>query len=300
MSLVDENRQWFKSHYGLKARETPRDFAFCAHAILQDQIFEIKNSSNDKRFHDNHLVTGEPNVIFYAGISLNINGNKLGTLCVIDNKPNALTENALEALTALGRQVESQLILRLSNKKLQEANERLLILSSTDTLTGLPNRRTLFDVFEKEFRRSMREHLPISIILLDIDCFKKYNDNYGHVEGDKCLKNISKSLRNVLDRPGDLVGRYGGEEFMFILPNTGKSGAEHIAKLTLEKIRNLKIENTHSTCSPYVSISLGVSYTNSEEIVAPNVLIEQADQALYQAKLSGRNQYKIYQKKRCY
>lgn len=117
VSLVNEDRQWFKSHYGLEATETPRDLAFCAHAILSDEIFYIPNSENDERFKDNPLVLGPPFVKFYAGVPLKVNGDKnIGTLCVIDNKPRNLTDEQLDSLRRLGRQVESLLDLRLKLK----------------------------------------------------------------------------------------------------------------------------------------------------------------------------------------
>ncbi|MFO1258541.1 MAG: GAF domain-containing protein [Gammaproteobacteria bacterium] len=145
VSLVDKNRQWFKSHYGIDAHETPRNYAFCAHAILQHEIFEISDSRKDIRFHDNPLVLDEPHVIFYAGFPLTINNHKLGTLCVADNIPKKLSEQQLYALSALGRQVESQMSLRLLNKQLSENNKILHALSSVDPLTEIPNIPTTDD-----------------------------------------------------------------------------------------------------------------------------------------------------------
>jgi GAF domain-containing protein len=115
ISLIDENRQWFKSHHGLEARETPRDIAFCAHAILDpDEAFIIEDSIKDERFHDNPLVTGAPHVIFYAGIPLKANdGNPLGTLCVIDNQSRKLSTEQINSLKALGRQASLLFDLRL-------------------------------------------------------------------------------------------------------------------------------------------------------------------------------------------
>jgi len=120
ISLIDEERQWFKSHHGLDARETPRSEAFCSHAILQDSIFQIPDSAQDDRFHDNPLATGAPHVKFYAGTPLKLRDNlRVGTLCVIDSKAKNLSEAQLEALSALGRQVEAQLELRLKIKELK-------------------------------------------------------------------------------------------------------------------------------------------------------------------------------------
>ena len=127
VSLVDKDRQWFKSHYGLEARETPRELAFCAHAILESKVLYVPNSEEDERFHDNPLVIGPPYVKFYAGVPLEIEGNiRVGTLCIIDNKPRELSKEQLYALKCLGRQVQSQLELRLNLKKLKKFEQAQL------------------------------------------------------------------------------------------------------------------------------------------------------------------------------
>ncbi|MGB0368675.1 MAG: GAF domain-containing protein [Flavobacteriales bacterium] len=127
VSLVDDERQWFKSHHGLEATETPREYAFCAHAIIEpDVVFSIEDSRLDDRFKDNPLVTGDPRVIFYTGVPLvNPDGNALGTLCVIDNTPRTLDVKQVKALKALGNQVVKLLELRKTNNKLEEINAKL-------------------------------------------------------------------------------------------------------------------------------------------------------------------------------
>ena len=127
ISLIDNNRQWFKSHHGYKEKETPRNHAFCAHAINDpEDIFVIQDARNDERFHDNPLVTGEPHFIFYAGVPLtNENGMALGTLCVIDHKAKQLNESQLNSLKALSNQVMNLLELRKAKKSLEDSHENL-------------------------------------------------------------------------------------------------------------------------------------------------------------------------------
>lgn len=141
VSLVDHDRQWFKSHYGLDARETPRESAFCAHAILEDEVFVIEDSSKDQRFHDNPLATGAPHVIFYAGAPLIMSdNNKLGTLCVIGNEPRSITTAQENALKALARQVVSQLELRLKLNELEvldNAKDEFISMVSHELRTPL-------------------------------------------------------------------------------------------------------------------------------------------------------------------
>ena len=130
VSLVDRDRQWFKSRFGLEATETPREYAFCAHAILGDELFEIEDSRNDERFHDNPLVTGPPNVIFYAGYPIEVNGgHKIGTLCAIDDKPRKLNDFQKRTLKALGKQVSQIVQIRYKLDQFSEAQAKDAVLA---------------------------------------------------------------------------------------------------------------------------------------------------------------------------
>lgn len=180
--------------------------------------------------------------------------------------------------------------LQESQRKLAAANKELEKLSSLDGLTGIANRRRFDEVLKKEWRRSMRSKSPLSLIMIDIDFFKPYNDNYGHQRGDDCLKQVADTLDRVLQRETDTIARYGGEEFSAIVPDTDIDGAHSIAEAMRAAIQDKKIPHAESTVSEYVSISVGVGSVIPRRDSDPEILIAVADQALYLAKEEGRNQ----------
>lgn len=162
-------------------------------------------------------------------------------------------------------------------------------LSNRDGLTGIPNRRYFDDTLERIWKQAIRLSKPVSIIMCDIDDFKAYNDTYGHQKGDECLKLVAQKLSKTLKRPLDMVSRYGGEEFIVLLPDTSLKGATHIAESLREQIESLKIMHETSTATDVVTISLGVASTIPTHKSSYEVLILAADNALYKAKESGRN-----------
>jgi diguanylate cyclase (GGDEF)-like protein/PAS domain S-box-containing protein len=174
---------------------------------------------------------------------------------------------------------------------LQEAHERLQRLSTTDELTQVANRRHFNERLTLEWNRLKREAMPLSLIMCDVDCFKSYNDTYGHQRGDQCLSAIAEALKKAVKRSGDLVARYGGEEFTVIMPNTDLQGAFALAEKTRIAILNLKIPSKSSVVSPYVTLSLGVSSLIPSHLLTPDAIIKDADDALYEAKRLGRNRY---------
>ncbi|MGB3534647.1 MAG: diguanylate cyclase [Microcoleaceae cyanobacterium] len=173
---------------------------------------------------------------------------------------------------------------------LNRTNQNLYQQATLDGLTQVYNRRT-FDVsLKQEWRRLRREKQPLSLIVIDIDYFKLYNDCYGHPAGDDCLYQVAQAIGQAVKRPADLVARYGGEEFAVILPNTGINGAVAVAEQIQQAIQSLKIPHAQSQVSKWVSVSMGLSaqVPNAEE--TPDSLIQAADKALYSAKEQGRNQ----------
>jgi len=178
--------------------------------------------------------------------------------------------------------------LKSAQEDLLLANEKYRHLSLFDELTGLANRRNFDRTLEKEFNLAKRNKKPLSVVLCDIDFFKIYNDTYGHQKGDDCLRLVSKALSDAVNRPADLVCRYGGEEFTFILPSTDLKGAREFAERVRLAVSELKIKHEGAKDAPYVSLSLGVSTYNGQFSKGEEIT-KQADTALYQAKESGRN-----------
>ena len=178
-------------------------------------------------------------------------------------------------------------------RQLQAANERLQNLSFLDGLTGIPNRRHFDLELLQESRRAKREKTPFSLIILDIDYFKAFNDTYGHLKGDDCLKTVASTLKKTLKRPGDFPARYGGEEFAVVLPNTDDVGAAIIAEELRASIERAGIAHINSLCADYVTVSLGVVTRFSEQAETPDNLILAADRALYRSKHEGRNRVNV-------
>jgi diguanylate cyclase (GGDEF)-like protein len=177
-------------------------------------------------------------------------------------------------------------------EELKLANEQLIFLSVQDGLTGIANRRMFDSYMRKEWRRAMREQSPLSVVMLDVDFFKGYNDTYGHQQGDRCLVAVATALQQNVRRPADLAARYGGEEFVLVLPNTPAEGAMLLAERVREGVQALKIEHRASTVSPFVSVSLGVVTavpSVNENGAGLDAFLEAADQGLYLAKHQGRN-----------
>ncbi len=205
VSLVDADRQWFKSCIGLEATETARDISFCGHAILGDEPLVVANALLDPRFADNPLVTGPPNIRFYAGCPLRVaNRSKLGTLCIIDREPRAFSDDDLALLRDLAHMAEQELA--------------AVQLATMDELTLLSNRRGFERLAQHALNVCRREHKPAAMLYLDLDLFKQINDRFGHAEGDRALADFARLLRQSF-REVDVTGRLGGDEFAVLLTN---------------------------------------------------------------------------------
>ena len=174
-------------------------------------------------------------------------------------------------------------------EKLEEANKKLQLLSSLDGLTGIANRRRFDDFLDREWRRSIREKTPLSLIFMDLDYFKKYNDGYGHLAGDDCLKKVANKASEMMSRPGDLAARYGGEEFVIVLGSTETKNAADLAEKVRSGIEEMKLPHEFRKGGSLVTISLGVTGCCPDKTNSATELIKSADKALYKAKKEGRN-----------
>jgi diguanylate cyclase (GGDEF)-like protein/PAS domain S-box-containing protein len=432
ISLIDENRQWFKAAIGVEGPGTSRDIAFCAHTIQGSDVLLVEDASTDPRFATNPLVTGEAHFRFYAGMPLfTATGFAVGTLCVLDRVPRRLSASQINALQVLSRQANAGLEIReqrialekalhateaaraelatsdarfqtfmdsapfmsyikdadgrflfynrrlserfsitrqewlgktvedlfpadqassyrhndldvmehgrlivaeelvhdeagtcthwnsykfpcgddsnfllggisvditdeiqkreqlhLYRQELEYANTLLHQQATTDALTGLPNRRSVQERLAQDFALARRNHSPLSVLLLDVDDFKKCNDRHGHYGGDLSLCHLANTLRATV-RQTDLVARYGGEEFLLILPETSGSDALQLAHRLVSALAET------SWPVEQMTISGGVA-SLTPEITTQERLISLADEALYRAKRSGKNRILAY------
>ena len=173
--------------------------------------------------------------------------------------------------------------------ELKHARDLLESLASIDSLTGIANRRRFDFILDAEWRRCARSGAPFSVVIVDVDHFKNFNDTYGHARGDECLRMVAETLRSVARRPGDVAARYGGEEFALILPETDAVAARAVLRHLLDGIRALAVPHAASSCAELVTISAGAVTLVPSESTQPASAVEAADRLLYETKANGRN-----------
>jgi len=177
----------------------------------------------------------------------------------------------------------------------KDVEEHLSNLAVHDGLTGIYNRRYFDETLAREWKRTMREKAPLSLIMLDIDYFKKYNDTYGHQAGDECLRQVATTISGALRRPADMAARYGGEEFVVVLPNFKLENSAKFGETIRAKIEALKMEHKQSDANPFITVSLGIASVVPSSISSYEELVGAADKALYSAKNKGRNRVCVAQ-----
>ncbi len=195
-----------------------------------------------------------------------------------------------DLLNTTNRQLSDEVILRKTiQEELEKANQELKKLTLIDDLTGIPNRRNLEDYLNREWNRAIREGNSISILMIDIDYFKAFNDNYGHLSGDDCLIKVAQTIKSHCRRSSDFVARLGGEEFLFIAINMDEEGTRSLADNIRNSIQNINILHEYSEAAPYLTVSIGITMVRPSTNDKPGPSINKADRALYTAKLAGRN-----------
>ncbi|MFP4009350.1 MAG: diguanylate cyclase domain-containing protein [Spirulinaceae cyanobacterium] len=247
--------------------------------------------------------------LVYATICapLKIQEQTIGVVNICNSQPVPYTAQDLKLFTALTSQAAAAidnarlyerlkdyaqtLEMRVAQRTadLEKANLELHRLATLDGLTQVANRRQFDRYLDQEWRRLSREQNMISLVFCDIDYFKAYNDTYGHLAGDRCLRLIAQTLKGAVRRPADLVARYGGEEFAVILPNTDSQGAWQVAETIHTEVEGLHIAHAASEVSDRVTASLGVASMIPQICLSPNLLVNAADRAVYEAKRRGRN-----------
>lgn len=271
ISLVDENRQWFKSKAGVTTSETPRDISFCGHAILGDDVFIIPDARGDARFADNPLVAGYPHIRFYAGIPLRApNGHKLGTLCIIDQIPRNLAPEDLDTLRDLASVLESELA--------------AIQLATLDELTRLSNRRGFLMLARYSLDLCSRLGIPASLTFLDMDRLKLINDTFGHADGDWALTTFAELVRSTY-RESDVLARLGGDEFAVLLTNTSKETAEQaLARLR----RSTEGVNKEANRGFDIRFSHGIVEFDRDKHRTVEALLRDGDSRMYEVKNARR------------
>lgn len=269
VSLVDENRQWFKSCLGLSVSETSRDISFCGHAILGNDLFIIPDTIVDERFADNPLVLNDPYIRFYAGCPLRApNGCKLGTLCIIDRQPRSFEKEDLEALIDLSSMVERELA--------------AVQLATLDELTHISNRRGFMMLAQHSLHLCARQKLPASVVFMDLDKFKPINDTFGHAEGDRALTVFAEQMKTVC-RDSDIFARLGGDEFAMFLINASKEHAEHVVSRLRQTVEKY---NQEAKRGYVISFSHGIVEFNPETHHTLDAMLADGDSLMYGLKRS--------------
>ena len=268
VSLVDSDRQWFKSKQGLDACETSREVSFCGHAILEKEVFVVSDTTNDARFSDNPLVTGPPHIRFYAGCPIKgPNGFHIGTLCIIDPKSRQMKRDEIETLKDLAAMVEDEV--KVSSQV------------TVDDLTEVANRRGFHLVAKHLLSLCRRTGTAAELAFFDLDGFKAINDTHGHAAGDDLLQYFAKLLVKCF-RTADVIGRLGGDEFVVLLGGSARSSAT-----PLQRLRDMAAE-ADGEIRQKLAWSVGTVQYDPERHDTIESLLAEADSCMYDDKVRRR------------
>ena len=260
----------------LEILESPNDIDLI---LLDIEMPDINGYDVCKRIKNNETIKNIP-IIFITGRTSQEDEEYGLNLGAIDY----ITKPFNKAIVKL--RIKNYLNLKIKNDMLEK-------LSMYDGLTNIRNRRFFDETFEKTFNEIKRDKKSLAVLMIDIDFFKPYNDNYGHGQGDETLRKVAKALEKTIKRPSDFVARYGGEEFVILLKDINKDGVEAVANNLLNAVRELKITHEFSKIENYVTISIGASFYNSNSDITKLELLLKADETLYEVKNGGRNNFAI-------
>lgn len=271
VSLIDKDRQWYKSCVGMDSSDLPRELSFCTHTIQSREPLAIPDTLADPRFAHYPTVTGEPFIRSYVGVPFaSPDGYNLGSLCALDTKPREFAPEQIAVLKSFAALIVDELELRR--------------IAQFDSLTGAATRRSFLLELEKSVAAFQRDGIPASLMVFDLDRFKNINDTHGHPAGDEVLRSVAGCVQERL-RKGDTLGRLGGEEFGVLITGDSCDTAEIVANRLRTAIAGLTFPNLPSL---QVTASFGISGIEERDRT-PQQLIELADTALYAAKRTGRN-----------
>ena len=272
ISLVDKDRLWIKSCIGLDTKEIPRDISFCGHTINHNEALIVEDLLTDSRFSDNPLVTAPPNLRFYAGHPITSpSGDNIGTLCVIDKQAKTLSQDDIIALADMASLVSTEIM--------------SLQLASIDELTSITNRRGFKRLSQHCLEVAVRQKSICHLAYFDLNNFKLFNDNFGHIIGDKALQIFAKQMLNTF-RVSDICARIGGDEFVVLLSDTRLETANQaIARFA----SNLRMVSKALGLPYQLSFSHGVATYDPQKHVNIEHLLDDADAAMYSNKRNANN-----------
>lgn len=295
ISLVDKDRQWFKSAQGDNTCQTSRKIAFCSHAILSDDVLVVPDALQDPRFVKNPLVTDDPKIRFYAGYPLKMADNiRIGALCAIDKKPRKLDNDQLRILKDLGEMVQTELksvVLSKAHRDLISDLNEDKRASLVDDLTRLWNRDGATKLLKREWDVGKRSGAPISLVMVDIDQLEQINVLYGNLIGDEVIRRVAKKILSR-HKSYDIVVRWTGERFLIIQPGCEKRELYRNLEEVISVFRNDAIETEAGPIE--VKVSIGAHTVYPKKCDDMELSIELTGQALAEAQGAGYDQYVVY------